>query len=52
VCLEQLISVYQGAYLLLQPKVVVEDSGQKLNVRMETSDKWCPSGVRTGTGTV
>ena len=25
-------------------------SGQQLNVQMDTSDNWCPSGVRTGTG--
>jgi len=29
-----------------------EDSGQWLDVQMEISDKWCPSGVRTGTGAV
>ena len=23
--------------------------GQRLNVQMETGDKWCPSGVHTGT---
>ena len=26
-----------------------EGSGQRLNVQMEISDKWCPSGVCTGT---
>ena len=31
-----------------QPK----GSGQQLNVQMETSDEWSPSGVRTGTGAV
>jgi len=27
-------------------------SGQRLNVQMETSDEWSPSGVCTGTGAV
>ena len=29
-----------------------ESSGQQLNVRMEISAEWCPSGVRTGTSIV
>ncbi|KAK4829840.1 LOW QUALITY PROTEIN: hypothetical protein QYF61_006850 [Mycteria americana] len=29
-----------------------EGSGQQLNVQMEIGDKWCPSGVRIGTGAV
>ena len=29
-----------------------EGSGQWLNVQMEISDKWCPSGVHIGTSTV
>ena len=29
-----------------------EGGGPQLNVQMETGDKRCPSGVRTGTGTV
>ena len=29
-----------------------EGSGQQLDVQMENSDKWCPSGVCTGTSTV
>ena len=29
-----------------------EGSGQWLNIQTDASDKWCPSGVRTGTGTV
>ena len=33
---------------LSQPK----GSGHRLNVRMETSDEWSPSGVHTGTGSV
>jgi len=27
-------------------------SGQRLDVHMDTGDKWCPSGVRIGTSTV
>jgi len=26
-----------------------EGSGQRLDVHMDGNDKWCPSGVRTGT---
>ena len=29
-----------------------EGSGQWLNVQTDAGDKWCPSGVHTGTGTV
>jgi len=29
-----------------------ESSGQGLNVQMDTGDKWCTSGVHTGTGAV
>jgi len=29
----------------------LKSSGQWLNIQMETSDKWCPSGVHTGTST-
>ena len=29
-----------------------EDSGQRVNVQMETGNKWCPLGVRIGTSTV
>ena len=29
-----------------------EGSGQSLQVQMEICDKWCPSGVCTGTSTV
>ena len=29
-----------------------EGNGQRLNVQMDTGDKWCPSGVCTGTGAV
>jgi len=29
-----------------------EGTGQLLNVQMETSDKWYPSGVRIGTSTI
>jgi len=29
-----------------------EGSGQRLSVQMDTGDKWCPPGVRTGTGAV
>ena len=29
-----------------------EDSGQWLNIQMETGDKWCPSGVLIGTSAV
>jgi len=29
-----------------------EGSGQKLHVQMDDHDKWCPSGVRTGTGVI
>jgi len=27
-------------------------SGQQLDVQMENGDKWCPSGIRIGTGAV
>ena len=27
-----------------------EGSGQGLDVQMDAGGKWCPSGVRTGTG--
>jgi len=29
-----------------------EGNGQQFNVQMETSDKWCASGVLTGISTV
>jgi len=29
-----------------------EGSGQQLYVQMDVGDKWCPSGVHTGTGAV
>ena len=29
-----------------------EGSGQQLDVQMAAGDKWCPSGVCTGTGAV
>jgi len=32
----------------LQP----EGSGQRLKVQIGTGDKWCPSGVHTGTSAV
>ena len=34
------------------PHDMTKGSGQRLNVQMETSDEWSPSGVRTGTGAV
>jgi len=41
-------SVDEELVRLLYP----EGSGQRLNVQMEISDKWCPSGVCAGTSTV
>ena len=29
-----------------------EGSGERLNVQVAAGDKWCPSGVCTGTGDV
>ena len=29
-----------------------EGSGQQLDVPVDNSDEWCPSGVHTGTGAV
>lgn len=34
--------------LVMRPYLV--RGGQWLNIRMKTSDKWCPSGVSTDSG--
>jgi len=35
---------------ILVQRMYTENGGQWLNVRIEISDEWCPSGVSTGTG--